>query len=187
MDTLLSLEKPMINPTKMALLRHGWVNHYRLPAGEANPVIHLFLCDENRTPPRPKTGISLSSGYQAHYLAPEAQKPLPLELVPGPDDDDRCGFWEIDRQLMPGLYGFQVPSYLRTFGHTYIYFCFPGARPQYLELQGLGYDPYDAFALGLTTWVRSSCHEHLTSGLRKSMPSVLRPLLVDWLKPVIEE
>ena len=181
------LDDPMNRMTKAAATRRTWVNHYRLPAGEANPVIHLFLCEENSTSPRPKTGISLSSGYRAHYLSPEEQKPLPLELVPGPVDGARCGFWEIDPQLMPGLYGFQVPSYLRRFGHTYIYLCFPGARPHYLELQGLGYDPYDAFALGLTTWVRSSCHEHLTSGLRKSMPSVLRPLLVDWLNPIIEE
>ena len=181
------LEKPAINTTKASLMRHTWLDRYRLPAEGANPVIHLFLCEANAPSPRPMTGLSPSSEYQAHYLSQQNPQPVCLELAMGPVTDGRCGFWEIDPQMMPGLYGLEVPPYLREPGYTYIYLYFAGARPHYLEFQGLGYDPYDAFALGLTTWVRSSCHEHLTSGLRKSMPSVLRPLLVDWLKPVTEE
>jgi hypothetical protein len=71
---------------------------------------------------------------------------------------------------------------MRTRGYTYIYLCFAGARPHYLEIHGIEYDPFDSFALGLTTWIRSTCHEHLTSGLRKSMPATLRPLLQDWFR-----
>ncbi len=156
------------------------VYRHRLPTGGPDPILHLFLCEENVSSLRPKTGLSPSSDYQAQFLGPQDRQPASFELVPGPVEDRKCGFWEINRQLMPGLYRLQVPLYLRSRGYTYIYLCFAGACPHYLELHGVEYDPYDSFALGLTTWVRSNCHEHLTSGLRKSMPATLRPLLEDW-------
>jgi hypothetical protein len=174
-------DEKMINTTKSLSERHAFVNHYRLPVRGVNPAIHLYLCEENDASLRPKTGLLPSSSCQAYYLGPQEQKPLSLELVPGPVDNGSCGFWEIDQQLMPGLYGLQVPSYLRSLGYTYVYLHFPGTRPHYLGLQGLGYDPYDTFAIGLTNWALYSCHDHLTTGLRKSMPSVLRPLLATWL------
>jgi hypothetical protein len=180
------MDKPMISTKKVSSVEHTCMDHYTLPTGvapvgAANPILHIFLCEEDIFTVRPKTGLSPSSNYQAHYLSSQECQPVPFELVPGPVDDGRGGFWEIDRRLMPGLYGLQVPPYLRGPGYTYLYLCFAGARPQYLEIHGIEYDPYDSFALGLATWVRSNCHEHLTSGLRKSMPATLRPLLVDWL------
>jgi hypothetical protein len=105
----------------------------------------------------------------------------------GPVDDGRCGFWEIDQQLMPGLYGLQVSSDLRRRGYTFVYLRFAGARPLYLQLHGVEYDPYDSFSLGLTNWLRDTCHDHITGGLRKSMPTTLRPLLADWINRDLKE
>lgn len=158
------------------------VDHYELPVGGANPVVHLFLYDGALSPVRPKLDLSPRSDHQASYLSPDDNKPASLLLVPGPVDDDRCGFWEVDRRLMPGLYGLQLPPYLRCRGYTFVHLSFAGARSHYLEIHGVEYNPYDTFALGLTTWIRSACHEHLTSGLRKSMPATLQPLLVDWFR-----
>jgi hypothetical protein len=154
-----------------------WVGHHRLPTGGADPRLYLFLSEEQAPTIRPKTGLSASAIDQACYIGPEDRLPRSILLGPGPVDDGSCGFWEIDRQLMPGLYGLQVPPYLRTRGYTYLYLCFSGAIPHYLEIHGIDFEPYDSVALGLSTWIRSTCHEHLTSGLRKSMPSTLRPLL----------
>ena len=158
------------------------VDRYDLPVGGPNPIIHLFLSDETSSSVRPKQGLSLPLDYRVSYLSHHECQPVTFALVPGPVDDGRCGFWEIDRRLMPGLYGLQLPPFLRSRGYTFVRLCFPGARPLYLQLHGVEYDPYDSFALGLTTWIRSGCHEHLTSGLRKSMPATLRPLLDDWFK-----
>jgi hypothetical protein len=160
------------------------VIHYRLPAAGPAPILHIYLSQENDCFARPKTGLSPSSNYQAHYLSAGESRPAPLALVAGLVDDGRCGFWEIDQQLMPGLYGLQVSSELRRRGYTFVYLCFAGATPLYLQLHGVEYDPYDSFALNLNTWIRSTCHEHLTSGLRKSMPATLRPLLADWLTAI---
>ena len=164
-----------------------WVDQYRLPPGGPDPILHLFLRDATSVVVRPITGLSTNSDYQAHYLSPLERYPVSIELAPGPDGEGKFGFWEIDRQLMPGLYGLQVPSEMRPCGYTCVYLHFEGAHPHYLELHGVDYDPHDRFALGLTTWIRSTCHEHLTSGLRKSMPATLRPLLQDWFDPEREE
>jgi hypothetical protein len=161
-------------------MRDSWIDPHSLPTGGPDPILYLLLNDDKHTTIRPKTGLSATSDYRAYYLDPQQHRPAPIKLVPGPVDGEKCGFWEIDRQLMPGLYGLQVPTHLRNCGYTYVYLCFAGARVHYLELHGIEYDRQDAFALGLTTWIRSTCHEHLTSGLRKSMPATLRPLLQDW-------
>jgi hypothetical protein len=110
-----------------------------------------------------------------------------IELAAQPTTDSGVEFWEIDQRIMPGLYGLRIPSYLRGRGHTFVYLHFAGAYPLYLELQGVEYDPYDSFALGLQSWIRSTCHEHLTSGLRKSMPGMIWPLLDEWFTQEVEE
>jgi len=156
------------------------VVHHRLPTAGPAPILHIYLSQENDCFARPKMGLSPSSNYHAYYLSAGESRPAPFALVAGPVDDGRCSFWEIDQQLMPGLYGLQVSADLRRRGYTFVYLRFAGATPLYLQLHGVEYDPYDSFALNLSTWIRSTCHEHLTSGLRKSMPATLRPLLADW-------
>jgi hypothetical protein len=153
------------------------VERYRLTSAGPDPVVHIFLFAEGLSPPRPRPGLTAVSQHRACYMSPGESRPAPLELIAGPAKSGQCGFWEVSPQLMPGVYALQVPSYARTPGHTFIYLHFAGAMPHYLELHGIGHDPYDSFALGLTTWIRSTCHEHLTSGLRKSLPATLRPLL----------
>lgn len=158
------------------------VDSYRLPVGEPDPILHLYLCEENVSPLRPKAGLSPSSVYQAHYLTPQEPRPASFALVQGPVDDGTCGFWEIDRRLMPGLYGLQVPASVRSVGYTYVRVSFAGAYPHYLVLHGVDFDPYDRDRLGLVTWIRTTGHDHLSTGLRRSMPSTLRPLLEEWFE-----
>lgn len=161
-----------------------WISRYTLPVNGPDPVIHVFLCTENQPIPIPKVGLCSSTlHYRAFLLRPQDHNPIPLTLASETADDGQCKFWEVDPDRVPGLYGLQIPSSLRPKGYTYLYLHFPETHPHYLEFQGVCYDPYDAFAIGLETWIRSSCHENLSSGLRKSMPSVLRPLLAEWLIP----
>ena len=153
------------------------VSVYRLVSSGPAPCIYIFLTTEKSGCSIPVTGISASADYQAYFLAPDTAVPQPFELVEGRADGDQCGFWEVDRHLMPGMYGLRVSSRLRSSGYTCIRLCFVSAAPVNLQIHGVDYDPYDTFALGLKTWVRTSCHENLTSGLRKSMPAMMRPLL----------
>jgi hypothetical protein len=82
---------------------------------------------------------------------------------------------------MPGLYGLQIPSEARFWGYTFVCLQFSGARPQYLELHGIEYDPHDPFAIGLTNWRPETCHAHITSALRRDMPASMQPLLEKWI------
>lgn len=157
-----------------------WFNHYTLPINASDPTLHLFFYQETATTLQPQTGLSASSFYQAHAIRPGDTTPIAVELSPELAQNHMCKFWEIDPKRMPGLYGIQIPITLRPEGLTYLYLCFPEVHPQYFQIQGVAYDPYDSFAMGLETWIRSSCHENLSSGLRKSMPSVIRPLLAEW-------
>ena len=170
----------MIETSRIPSPQPASVIHHRLPVGGPSSILHIYLSEGNDYIIQPKTGLSSSSNYVAYYLGASDSRPASFELVEGPAADGSCGFWEINRQIMPGLYGLQVPWYQRPGGHTFVNLHFVGASPLYLVLHGVEYDPYDSFALGLASWVRSTCHEHLTSGLRKSMPATLRPLLADW-------
>lgn len=153
---------------------------HTLPAHGPDPTIHLFLCASSPPYGQPLTGLSPTSSYQAYYVPPLANRPVPLQITSPPANESACAFWEIDPQLMPGLYGLQLPAALRGPGYTFVHLHFAGANPIYLQLHGLAYDPYDGFAIGLQSWVRSTCHEHLSSGLRKSMPAAIWPLLDEW-------
>jgi hypothetical protein len=143
--------------------------------------------NENITRIYPAKGLSADQEYKACYLGSRDNNPISIKLVSGIDDEAGCSFWEIDKETMPGIYGFKVPPHLRSPGYTFVHICFDQVHPLYLELHGVDYDPYDSFALGLTTWIRSTCHEHLSSGLRKSMPSTIQPLLQDLLNKDLVE
>lgn len=145
-----------------------------------DPVVYLYFTTDGESTPHAQTGLSARGSYDAAYLSPMAKRPFSLTLTPAVGGNDSCPFWEVDAQLMPGLYGVAIPPFLRRPGVTFIYFHFPQTTPHYLQIHTVNYDPYDAFALGLGTWVRSNCHENLTSGLRKSMPGTLTPLLQEW-------
>jgi hypothetical protein len=163
------------SPINFPIVRHSF------PVNGQDPVIHLLLHSEGNPPNVPRTGLSIDSNYAAYALSPQNPTPVALTLTAGQTAEGGCCFWEIDSNLMPGLYGLQIPSAFRCEGFAFLYLSFPYTHPLYVEIQGVCYDPYDSFALGLETWIRSSCHENLTSGLRKSMPAVLRPLLTDLL------
>jgi hypothetical protein len=177
----------MTGQTAISEWRPTWINHHSLPAKGPDPIIHLFLSAEKFSYCLPKTGLSASTNYNAHYLSPQTIQPVAFELAAQPTKNGGCAFWEINQQLMPGLYGLQVPTYLRGCGYTFVFLHFAGAYPIYLELHGVDYDPYDSFALGLKSWIRSTCHEHLTSGLRKSMPAMIWPLLDEWFNQGAQE
>jgi len=181
------MDNTMIDAVKISRSGPAWVGHHRLPTGGPAPILYCFLRREKIPSLCPKVGLSSSSDYEAYYLAPQEERPSRIELVAGPVHDGACGFWEVDHQLMPGVYGLQVPSALRRRGYTFVYLHFADTQPYYLQHHGVEYNPYDAFALGLDTWFRSTCHEHLTSGLRKSMPATLRLLLIDWFNRDREE
>lgn len=157
----------------------GWISRYTLAVGRPNQVIHILLWAEIHPTPIPKTGLSAAAGLRAFAIRPTDRSPVALTLAEEPASGDRCRFWEIDPVLMPGLYGLQIPSAFRPSGHTYIALHFPGTQPRYLELDGVCFDPHDVFSMGLENWIRSSCVDDLASGLRKSLPSVLRPLLLE--------
>jgi hypothetical protein len=131
----------------------------------------------------PITGLSAATSHRATCLGPEDRKPVRLNLAPENDTLDGPTFREVDAALMPGLYGFRVPPALRSSGYLFVYFEFQGARPLYILLKSVAYDRHDRITLGLGTWTSSNSHDHLTGGLRKSMPELLKPLLKDWLKP----
>ena len=156
-----------------------WIVQYTLPASGPNPIIHLFL-RQAENPGSPITGLSDRSNRLAFCLLPEDGRPAPLKLTDGPAHEDVCGFREIDPGIMPGLYKFEVPHRMRGPGRTFIYLSFQNTCPKYIEINGVNYNPYDSFALGLENWVRASCHENLSSGLRQSMPAVMHPLLAEW-------
>jgi hypothetical protein len=174
--SLSRIDSPAITPDE-----DGWISQYTFPVYGPDPEIHLFIWADTQPIRTPKTGLSAATPSLICALRPLESDPVSLTLTNEPLKDDECRFWEIDPYLMPGLYGLQIHPHLRPKGYTYIYLAFSGTYPCYLELHGVCYDPHDAFALGLETWIRSSCHENLSSGLRISMPSVLRPLLSEWL------
>ena len=161
---------------------------YALPIDAVDPTLHVLLYAA-AAPLRPRTGLTADQGT-VHLLRPGDPAPVALALADGAADGERAGFREVDAGLMPGLYALQLPTPVLRPGVAFARLRFDGARPRYLLLQGLDSDPYDRFALDLGTWAPlrpegpMGCHEHLTSGLRRSMPSVLRPLLREWLHPI---
>jgi hypothetical protein len=154
---------------------------YTLHSGETNPVLHLIFWKDESPFNVPATSLSALMDYRAYSIGPEDPSPVRLELTSEEVDDGRCGFWEVDADILPGIYKFQISATLPRLGYSFVYLDFPGALPVYLKIHNVDYDRHDQFALGLETWIRSNCHENLTSGLRNSMPAVLRPLLKEWL------
>lgn len=163
-----------------ATRRDGPVQRFRLRSDGPDPVVYVRAM--NRDPDAgPATGLSARSVLAPVYLGPGSGDAVPVEVASSGEGPACLRFWEVDPDLMPGVYGLGIPPVLRPIGSGFIMLRFRDAQPLYLELDTVAYDPYDAFALALTTWVRTNCHENLTSGLRKSMPRVLRPLLGEWL------
>lgn len=152
---------------------------YRVSSFGPDPTVFLFLARPDGTDAAAE-GVSPHDGYLTS-LGPMSEAAIRVSVAAG-IDDGRWGLSEIDRSSMPGVYGFRIGRELRRPGPTYVYLELVGARPCYLRIDAVGFDPYDSFALELGTWVRANCHEHLTSGLRRSLPTTLRPLLGEWIE-----
>ena len=161
------------------IARCSHVNSHRLCSHGPAPCIFIFLSSAKNGAVKPVTDLSPSSDYQAYFISQDADISRSFELTEMPTNADQCGFWEVDQHLVPGLYGLQIPSFLRCSGYTYIRLTFVSATPLVLQIHGVNYDPYDSFALGLRTWMRINCNDNLTGGLRKSMPAIMRPLLAE--------
>ncbi len=151
---------------------------FRLPINASGLVIHLHLTQiSGRRFASPKTGLSPDASYNASYLRPDEHQPRPLILLSDGTADGAFGFREFDSQQLPGLYGLQIPANFLRPGFTHVCIRFEDARPCFIRLQGVSYDPYDGSTMNLGTWVLSNCHENLTSGIRMSLPRTLRPHL----------
>lgn len=169
----------ILNPSPATIpLASSYAYNFRLPAGGPDLTVHLFLRELEGAKQGPKTGLAATPGCQLVYLGPDDQKARTQVLLAGPTASGECGFWEIDSCFMPGLYGLQIPAQMRQPGFSFIQLRLPGAMPCLIQVHGVKYDPYESFSMSLTTWARSNCHENLTSGIRKSLPVTLRPLLI---------
>lgn len=119
-------------------------------------------------------------GASACFLHDGTPQPMAIPLAPV-TTDGHCpgGLREIDAAAMPGLYEFHLPDeILRGNGNTSIAMLrFPGADPVVLQIDLVGYDPYDSERLGLACLSQSSRHAVLEKAFREVVPLVIEEYL----------
>ena len=80
---------------------------------------------------------------------------------------------------MPGLYELGLPAAAFAPGasHLVVAIRFDDAEPALLEIALDSFDPYEPFAMALGNFVRTVCHEHLTSVFYRVMPAAVTEML----------
>jgi len=151
---------------------------YRVLSGEGRQLWRLYL---RRRCGRPAVGLETDwPAARAHYLRDVDSRPVAIDLQPAAVGRfGRGGFCEVDRDRMPGLYEFCPPDEVFAEGAraAVVLLDLPPALPVAIQVDLVGYDPYDAFALRLANFVRSTCHEHLSSVLQRAMPPAILPMV----------
>jgi hypothetical protein len=100
----------------------------------------------------PATGLRYDSPGATAAFVREAEPPVSVRLVPGSREQHvPGGFFEIDPDLLPGLYAFGVPDQLLAPGspHAVLMIRFDEALIEPVEIELVAYDPLDGVRLGM--------------------------------------
>jgi hypothetical protein len=81
----------------------------------------------------------------------------------------------MNAQLMPGLYELGLPDELCAEGanRATVMIRAPGAIPQVIYIDLVGYDPYDRDRLGLDCLSREARHEVISRAFREVVPEIV--------------
>lgn len=134
-------------------------------SGTTGRSIFVFARDASD---RPAVGINATeSDVRAGYVR-AGGAPVEIVVVPGQVGHWSAGsFTEVDRQLMPGVYQFDVPDALMAEGATNAMLTLraEGAAFDPIEFTLVAYDPDDARALGLVQLQQGTRHDFLKRAL----------------------
>ncbi|NNF64724.1 MAG: hypothetical protein HKN07_10750 [Acidimicrobiia bacterium] len=117
---------------------------------------------------RPATGVHAADSHvRAGYVRSGAEA-IEISVVPGQLGRWSAGsFTEVNAQLMPGVYQFDVPDELMAEGATNALLTLQADSALFdpIEFTLVAYDPNDARALGLVQLQQSTRHDFLKRAL----------------------
>jgi len=148
----------------------------RVTVGSTGNILRFFIAEQEGRDRRPRTGLgSDSPGASAHYIREGETEPFEIPLVTPGDGFVPGALREIDASTMPGVYEFHPPDAVFASGarSAVIMLTLPGAEHQVIEVDLVGYDPYDSVRLGLSCLSQESRHACLTSAFSDVVPEIV--------------
>ena len=142
-------------------------------------VIRFLLVEERNG--SAQTGLTAQSeGLIVVYVREGDSSPTVVEPVLWAGDSYVSGgFREIDAQTMPGLYEFGLPDDVCRKGanRATLMVQARGVSAQVIDLDLVGYDPYDSYNLGLDCLTREGRHQVISGAFREVVPEIVEEFL----------